>query len=194
MAFTRNKHLNYLLVIGVLVAIIILDRSCGVDKICPKVTSDTITIVQTVRDTFHVKSPVIIKTVRFADTITLSRTDTLRIVETFLDTTFYGQTFEDENLTAIVSGTVTRNQLIDLGLTYEFNKSTTTITNTIEKPRFKLFAGVSINGGINSFGAGPSLAILTKGDHLYTLSNDVFGMQPNLSAGVFWKISLRRKP
>lgn len=191
MSFGRTYHRNYLIAIAGLVLIIILQRQCT-----PKCfqngnssKSDTITIVQTVRDTFHVKTPAIIKTVRFADTITLSRTDTLRIVETFLDTTFYGQEFTDSNLTAIVSGTVTRNQLIDLGLTYEFNKSTTTITN---KPRFKLFAGLSAGGSSQSLSFGPSLAILTKGDHLYTLSNDVFGLQPNGQVGVFWKISLRR--
>lgn len=56
--------------------------------------------------------------------------------------------------------------------------------------RTKLFAGFGANGWTDAFGVHGTLAILTKKDHLYSISYDPINKSVYLS--LYWKISFRK--
>lgn len=61
-------------------------------------------------------------------------------------------------------------------------------TSIIEsvKPRNKFFAGVGIGRSMNEFGLAPSVALLTKKDHLYSVSYDL--INKDMYFTMYWKI------
>jgi hypothetical protein len=54
------------------------------------------------------------------------------------------------------------------------------------KPTHKLFIGGTVLGNISTFGAGPSLGLVTKKDNMYTYTYDVINKTHNIST--YWKI------
>lgn len=56
-------------------------------------------------------------------------------------------------------------------------------------PKLKLFAGIGVGRSLNSFALAPSLALITKKDHLYSIHYDVINRDVYFS--IYWKISKR---
>lgn len=57
-------------------------------------------------------------------------------------------------------------------------------------PRNKLFIGGGVVGNLDTFGAGPAIALNTKRDNLYTYQYDAINKTHHVST--FWKLSFRK--
>lgn len=69
---------------------------------------------------------------------------------------------------------------------------TTIISHTLtEAPRNKVFAGLGVGLNHTQFGLAPSVALLTKKDHLYSVSYDV--INKDFGVTFYYKIKLKKK-
>ena len=194
----KAKHIPYLIIAG-LIALLILQRECTPPcEDCGEtiVKVDTVVRTRIVQKEIQTKGDEIkvTDTLEFTDTLELTRRDTVLIVQSFLDTIVQNSVWFDSTLSIDITDTLTRNHIIGRLLAYTLIQRDTTITNVVEKQRVKLMAGFNIGGGKNSFSFAPQLGLLTKRDHYYSIGSDLLTEQPNLNAGLMWKISLRKKP
>src|SRR5688572_1166465 len=153
-------------VVMILMGIYILYLTeCRIGKPCPEVTgSDTMWIPG---DDSLIPYPV---DVPYPFTITKpvlipADIDTYAILQSYFSKLFYSDTIvEDSNFIAVISDSVFMNRITWRGFQLQNLRQTAVIiTNQLENPaRFKLFLGGSLNVGVGKFGAGPSVAILTK--------------------------------
>jgi hypothetical protein len=83
---------------------------------------------------------------------------------------------DDSSIFVSIEYLITQNRLKWIIPTIQNRRSTTIIHNTsiIEsvKPGNKYFVGIGLGRSITSFGLAPSIALLTKKDHLYSFSYD----------------------
>lgn len=185
----------YYLLIATLIALLIMQRECTPNHDCPDYTtgSDTITLVETVEKTIEIPAPAVVKKLEFRDTIYLTRIDTIRIVENWLDSFIVEQEVSDSNLTAWITDTITQNLVAGREFKYRLNREfTTIITNEVSQPRNKFYLGGLVQGSTDNFGISPALAVNTKRDHLYMLSSNLLAPQPNAGIALFWKINFRK--
>ena len=71
-------------------------------------------------------------------------------------------------------------------------KPTTIISHTITEPkRNKVFAGMTVGGNPEQFGLGASIALMTKKEHLYSVSYDV--INKDFGVTFYYKIRLKKQ-
>lgn len=69
---------------------------------------------------------------------------------------------------------------------------TTIISHTITEPkRNKVFAGMTVGGNPEQFGLGASVALMTKKEHLYSVSYDV--INKDFGVTFYYKIKLKKQ-
>lgn len=196
-----SKDTFYFLLIGVLILIIILMRSCS-----PSPTLPEKPIIVTKIDTTYISVPVdrIIKTPPITITIPGDiqyidkDIDTLAILKDFFAKRVYIDSIKIDTLGfVLVKDTISQNRIIsrltENHLSIPIIKETTTITNP---PIYKtqLYYGFDIMGSktepINYFGA--NLLLKTKKDKIYTIGA---GISPtggvSYKFGMDWKIKIR---
>lgn len=188
------KHLSYLLIIGVLVAIIFLQQECGRKK--PGAQTSTMTT-----DTLYLPSkdslvtvykfrPAEIREVPYA---VPGRVDTVKVIPDYYTLKHYGDSgVKEENYRWKWKARVKENRLDSLQLDFQNLKPDKVITNTTTlkaDPRNKLFIGGQINYSQNVSG-GPSLLLLTKREHLYGYSYDPFLKGHSVLLG--WRVRVKK--
>jgi len=104
----------------------------------------------------------------------------------------YTQSFTSPDYKAHFSGVISYDSLYNTKLDVQVLRpieitNNTTVTNPI---RNMVFVGLGIGGGINSFNLSPTLALLTKKQHLYTLSSNVAISEPNVLFTMGFKVHL----
>jgi len=193
-----NKYKS-LLIIGVLVIIILLQRSCGgTGKPCPEVVkTDTITIIKhdTVVDTIYIDKPKPYETIV---TDTIIKYDSAKCQLTYrlyYSKNIYRDILKDDSTALIIlEDTVWKNELQHRKLYYT-NRTpqiTQIITKTIEQPlRNKVFVGATLGGWSDKITAGGSVMLTTKLDHGYSATFDPF--YKCVYGTVYWKLRLSKK-
>ena len=198
------------LVIGVLVVVLVLQRSCGrLDSARRPGGSDTVRYTDTIRDTVEVVKlvgvpkpyEVVVPRDTFVfvgDSVECNR----RLRELKLKywaMNIYSDTLMNDTLALIcITDTVSANKLRQRGLFFR-NRSPTVIntTNIIQdNSRFKMFFGLSVGGCFGDlpqsrFSFGPSLLFVTKKDIATGIRYDVFNKIANVD--FYWKLGFRRK-
>lgn len=85
---------------------------------------------------------------------------------------------DDSNMHVSIDAEVFMNQLMWVKPVYKLRRpqtiiyKTTTIIQEVEKHRNRYYAGIAIGRSLTNFGLGTSIALLSKEDHLYSLSYD----------------------
>lgn len=191
------KHLSYLLVIGVLMAIIFMQQECGKKGNCPDVDSSLVKV-----DTQYLPakdSPVIIykfspPEIREVPYPVAADADTAKDMQDYYTARYYGDSAVKENeYRARWKMRVFMNRLDSFELSFQNLKPDKIITREItvkEDPRNKVFVGGQVNYSgqlsvsINGY-------LLTRREHLYGYSYDPFLQIHGVMMG--WKIRLKAK-
>lgn len=190
------RHLSYLLVIGVLVAIIFLQQECGRPADCPEVSvkSDTQSTpskdkVVTVYKFLPGKIKIRVDTVEVPADI-----DTNKVVPDYFTVKHYEDSGRKvDNYFYRWKARISQNKIDSFQLDFQNLKPDKVITHTVtvkDDPRNKLFVGGQINYSQNVTG-GASLLLLTKREHLYGYSYDPFLKGHSVMLG--WKIRLKKR-
>jgi len=183
-------------IIGALIVIIIMMRSCGPSIPDP----DVVTVTKT--DTVWVKGkdsivykPGIIKIIP-GDTV-YKDVDTVAILKDYFSKVVYNDTIKIDTFGyVLVKDTITQNRVSNRTsvLNYKFPVVTNTITNTITlPPKTQLYVGFDIVGAstqpINYFG--PSVLLKTKKDQMYTGGVGVTPGGWGGKFGMLWKVKIK---
>lgn len=187
------RHLSYLLIIGVLVAIIFLQQECGRKTECPEVSESIDTLYLPSKDsivTVYLASPEVVREVPYA---VPGPVDTFKVIPDYYTLKYYGDSgVKENNYRWKWLAQVKENRLDSFQLDFQNLKPDRLITHTItvkEDPRNKLFIGGQLNYSQNLTG-GASLLLLTKREHLYGYSYDPFLKGHSVLLG--WKIRLKK--
>lgn len=195
--FTVSVLINILLI-----GLVLMVRECGTN--CPDIPSmgDTVTMVTHTTDTLTLDGKteyfpvpfVVYDTLR--DTVYRTHTDTLKAMHDYqLLRAYRLALFDDTNGKIDVLANVQFNKIQSWHYDGKVYNHQTTIERhhyVMEKPRIKLFAGLSVGYQIPEakMQLAPGLALLTKKEHLYTASYDPFNNTVQL--GMFFKIRLKK--
>jgi len=188
------------LVIAILVVMLILQRECGIPSAI--VTgNDIITRTDTVihHDTILLKGKVIYTDpVETIDCVYVYA-DTAQILADYNCLKIYKRLLWADSLAEITTfDTVYQNSMLGSHVEALFHIRDTTIIRTQyirekEKARIKVFAGVQIGYAAPAcLIAAPTLSVLTKKEHLYSISYDHFNKA--FIFGLGWKIRLSKRP
>jgi hypothetical protein len=185
------------IIISVLIILLVLQREC---HRCPDVTepvakTDTVYIPG---DPYPVSYPVYVP-VRYDSIVydtSLREVDSFAIVKDYLAEVYgHAVLIDDSSAFLKINYMVCENRLKYVIPIFQNKRATTIIHNTtvIEsvKPKTKIFAGVGVGRSLTSFALAPSLALLSKKDHLYTMSYDVINNDVYVS--MYWKLHFRKK-
>jgi len=186
-------------IIGILVAIIFLQRSCQHCDPCPEAKTDTVTIVKydTVERIIYVEKPVPYQIIIPGPTQIDSAKCQL-LYRLYNSKNIYLDTLLNDTSAFIsVRDTVFQNQLGYRKL-YFVNKrptiiqtTTTTIVGDTTKKRNKVFIGLALGRWTEEFTLGPSLMLVTKKDRAYSLQYDPF--YKCAYGTIYWKIKLKNR-
>lgn len=111
------------------------------------------------------------------------------IVSDYYSTKHFKDTLlNDTSLFIAVNTSVLENRIENMSLFYE-NRTKQVICPEPLMPKNKLFIGGQLLGSPTQFGAGPSLALLTKRDGLYVYNYDLINNTHGIS--IFYKLSLK---
>lgn len=189
-----KKYFPYVIIV-VLIILFLLQR-CGGDINNGKVTHDTITetVVNTV--TVTVDRPVYvpqwkIKTEYKFDTIKLTKTDTIRIIEDYFATYFYQDSIKiKDTMMVYIADSIQKNKIKSRHVTGKLLYSSTSTTNTVIQRKNEFYIGLGLVGSKTGIGFfGPELMLRTKRKSVYGIGIGVDGnLQPNLSLRTYWKI------
>jgi hypothetical protein len=183
-------------IIGALLIIIIMMRSCGPSIPVP----GTVTVTKT--DTVWLKGedsivykPGIVEILP-GDTV-YKDVDTLAILKDYFSKVVYNDTIKIDTFGyVLVKDTITQNRISNRTsvLNYKFPVVTNTITNTITlPPKRQLYVGFDIVGSstqpINYFG--PSVLLKTKQDQMYTGGVGVTSGGWGVKFGMLWKVKIK---
>lgn len=166
------------IVILLLIGVIILQHQCSTGHDCPEVTEHSDTTI--VPGDFFLDLIAEKDTVKEDTTIYKWRTrevpadidiDTPAIVEDYLATRYYSDTFqEDSNFMAVVEDSVRNNRIVHRRFKHQNKREKKIITNTTEiknKPRNQLYLGLEGGGNSQQFDFGPAIDLKTKDDNLF---------------------------
>lgn len=191
-----NKYKSWL-IIGVLVIIILLQRSCG--PTCPEAKIETIIKHDTIEKIVYKDRPVPYQVI-VPDKINtiIDSTKCQLLYRLFNSKNIYLDTLLNDS-TALISvrDTVYQNELQHRKL-YFTNRRPTVIQNittiikgdTIKK-RNKVFVGATLGGWSDKITMGGSLMLITKKDHGYSATFDPF--YKCVYGTIYWKIKLSKK-
>lgn len=194
------------LVIGILVVIIFLQRSCNVEQISsatePIVTTDT--IWKTTHDTVYKNVTVIKKEYiklkgeqyTSGETIDTCKTRFQNLLKEHFVRTVYSDTLKLDSLgTIVVRDTVWLNKLYgkrEYIKDYKIPFVTKTITKP-EPPKRQMYVGGNLFGNSNSMqGVTPGLLYKNKKDQIYQVNVGInFDGTITYGLGAYWKIKLK---
>jgi hypothetical protein len=191
------------IVIVTLLVIVFLQKECGSGK-SPSGDLAVTTTTKVIHDTLSIPSKPQPPQISYVDTGStkrypvyvpqqLTRQDTEQIVSAWLKPYFYTQDFTDEKYKAHFSTVVVHDSLFNPQLSVQWLAPDETINQVNPAPsiqNLKLFLGLHVGAAPSQFDFGPEIALLTKSDHLYAISNDLALKQPNLELHVDWKLHL----
>jgi len=185
-----------------LLLIILLQRECGHSTKTEAPKTDTVTIT---RDSIRHDTLTMLKIIPMPepDTVYLSQErvrDTLAALDDYNLVKIYDRLLWDDNYANIrLIDTLFRNALKGYRVKAEFYKHDTTryitkiITTQPNPPRAKWFVGLQAGMILPDKAiAAPTIALLTKREHLYTLGYDPVNKAAVL--GFMWKIRIREPP
>jgi len=126
----------------------------------------------------------------YDSTIIIQQVDTTAILRDYFTHRYsYNNVLVDDSNTFVsIDWHVNRNRLISVK-PYVINRKPTAYITTIqevEKKRNRYFAGIGIGRSPSSFGLAPSVALLTKREHLYSIHYDV--LNKDFYFTMYWKI------
>ena len=194
------------LVIGILVAIIFLQRSCNSEQTSstpePIITTDT--IWKTTHDTVYKKVSVIKKEYiklqgeqyTSGETIDTCKARFQNLLKEHLVRTVYSDTLKLDSLgTIVVRDTVWLNKLYgkrEYIKDYKIPFVTKTITKP-EPPKHQMYVGGNLFGNSNSMqGVTPGLLYKNKKDQIYQVNVGInFDGTITYGLGAYWKIKLK---
>lgn len=178
------------IIISVLIGLLFLQRECHRCTECTEITkTDTLYIAG---DSIPVPYPVITPGKPYPVPYPVpADVDTALILADFFSKVQDKIILADDSSVFVsIEYLVTQNRLKWIKPFIQNRRATTIINNTtiIEsvKPRNKIFAGVGVWRSLTSFGLAPSLALLTKKDHLYSFSYDLINKDAYFT--LYWKI------
>lgn len=185
-----------------LLLFVVLQRECYRPKPKISIRADTVEVVKytirhdTVKSSNSISRP-------YPDTVYLSYipivNDSTALIEYNKVKIYHRNLWDDVMAKIVLTDTIFRNNLLGFHLDAEFFRHDTTryvtkfITTLSDPTRTKVFVG--FQAGIylpNKIIAAPTLAILTKKEHLYSLAYDPFNKAATV--GILWKIRLKKPP
>jgi hypothetical protein len=177
----------------ILVIIIVLQRECNKPEPCPPMPADTVNII------IPPDPEIIIKPVPkpypvYRDTGSVrwkyKKIDSLEIVKLYFAQNKYHRILKDDTSAFVaITDVVTENELQEA--IFEFQNRRPIMVQEINilppsKAKNKYFVGLGIGRSPTEFGLAPSVALLTKKDHLYTTHYDV--LNKDLYFTMYWNI------
>lgn len=191
-----KKILNPAFLIIILLQVIVLfQRECTRPKATP-VKNDTIT-----KDSIVVQERTVERwrdaPAQEPDSVVYYPTDTIHDSAANILNVYKRKLWDDEKALITCTDSVYRNKLLSFHVEAKFHSHDTThyITKTIIKhpePVNKVLVGFETGWIPDKVILAPTIALMTKRDHLYTLGYDPFNKIATVSC--FWKIRLSRRP
>ena len=186
-----------IILIGILVAIILLQRWCSGGDPCPDAVVTTDTIV-TPGDTIF-RNIITEKPIPHEKIITRWQRvdiDTGAILIDYFAKYFYTDTIKDSTMVVVVDDTITENKISSRQVSLKNLRPirtviNTTVVDTCPGASRKLYLGGSIGGNDEAFNCGPEVLYQTRKDALYGYHYDFVNKTHNFKT--FWKVSLRKK-
>ena len=181
------------IIIAILLAVIIIQRSCRPDA--PIVEPDEVQTVTVVKvDTVVLRDTTYIPVVRYRTKID-TKVDTVFVIQEFYTKNFYLDTIlKNAKGMVIIADTVFKNQIISRKPTITLYPETITTTNTITKfhpTRTKVFVGFGLHEYMGTkLGMSGNLALMTKKDHLYSVYFDP--IQRSFGINIYWKLKWQK--
>ena len=120
--------------------------------------------------------------------------DTVKVIEDFYTRKYYTEEFKDSTYTATLSFETYKGNVENMLYTHQLTSAGTVINNFVEVPlRNRIFIGgfASAEDGAE-FDIGPSLMFLHRSD-TWALTGSYGVAQKNISVGLYYKISLRKR-
>ena len=189
---------NILIVLLIVIVTLFIQRECSRPEptvlIQPEFIFDTDTIVKTIKP-----EPVYITipgdTIVTRDTVFINDGSTSEhfwnVLSDYYTRKFYDEVLlDDSSAYILVKLELFNNDLKRVDLNFVNRRPVDIICPEPYKPVNKLFIGGGVSGNLDTFGAGPAVALNTKRDNLYTYQYDVINKTHHVST--FWKLSFRR--
>lgn len=198
MKIMRNNS-PILIVLLVVVLILFLQRECTRQSVVetptpePVYIYDTITLVDTI-----VPEPILVTlpgdTIKTTDTIFIndgSISDNMwNVLEAHFTRKFYNEVLIDDSSAYFkLNFELYTNDVHNLNYVFLNKRPVEVICPEIPKNRTKLFVGGNISGNPTTFGAGPSVALLTRKDNLYSYNYNIINNVHSVS--MYYKLKFR---
>lgn len=189
------KNLQSLLIV-VLVAIILIMRSCDGDNSGNGITEPiTITKIETRYDTIVEKVPEYVPKwrVKYVTEIDTFQTpiDTVSILRDYYAKYVYSDTLKIDTLGyAVINDTISRNTILSRDIKTNLLIPTTTVTNTVYINQRELYWGLGVQGRKDQLNyLGGELLLRSKKQNVYGFGLGVNqDFQPVISGRMYWKI------
>jgi hypothetical protein len=186
----------YWIIIGVLVVIIILLKSCNTKPETKYITKIDTIPGDSVPYEVRIPKPYAV----YRDTgrahLLFQKVDTQDIINSYIDyyaKYVYQDTLKnDTSALVVVKDTTFMNKLQGRSLIFQ-NRRVKYINTNVQPvlvPGFRGFIGLQLTGNLTSISAAPTLVFLTKSENMYSLGFDPF--QKVGMIGLYWKLSFRR--
>lgn len=185
------------IIIAVLLTLLFLQRECAHVPDCPEQEPCTLQHCDTTQGD-SIPYPVIsyVPQITFRDTGSWHYylVDTNAIVADYLTKYFVADTLlSDTNAFIAVYDSLYMNRIIWRKPVITLKPIIVRKTNTVTlaaKPRNKLFVGIGVGRNMNNFGLAPSLMLISKKEHAYSLSYDL--MNKDVYFTFYYKISFKK--
>jgi len=187
------------LIIGILVILLFLQRSCQTCPKCPETKTDTVTTVKydTIERIVYIDRPYPYAVILPGDTV-IDSTQCIEMYYQLYSQNIYNDTLLNDSTALIsINDTVWMNELQHRKLNFVNRRPQVTqvVTNTIlgdtARKRNKVFIGLLLGRSLSEYTVGLSLMLVTKKEAAYSISVDpVF---KNVYGSIFYKIRLCKK-
>lgn len=189
-----NQNKFYLIIIGVLTVILLMQKCGGgcnfIPVLPPPITIRTVDTVYTVITkeipTYVPKWRTHIKYVHD----TTETVDTTYVIGDYYSTYFYQDSLINDTLCFYINDSITENKIKSRDLKYVMLFPTIKIHDVVIQNKNEYYIGLGLIGnqkGINYFG--PEFLLRTKKKDVYGIGVGVDGnLKPNLSLRTYWKI------
>jgi len=192
MNWSENESKFYFLIILILIAVILLQKSCGKGKVEPP-KNDTIIIIDTTYETYVKYVPTYVPKwhtkIEYIHDTTFE-IDTTYVIGDYYSTYFYKDSLITDTLCFYINDSISQNKIKSRSLNYVLSLPTIHINSIVNTNKAEFYYGFGLVGsktGINFFG--PELLLKTKKKNVYGLGIGIDGnFNPNVSLRTYWKI------
>ena len=191
------------IVIIILMAILMLQRTCKTEMTCPECDEfDTTAFIQTLpikyKDTtVYVPKPYTV----YKDTGKIIKVEVPADIDSFaIATAYFSESIitdtilNDTNGIIVVNDVISENEIKERYIypktLYPHYKIVTGTIGEDYEEKIKLFAGFGVIGGVNRFGFSANILLKTKKDAAYGLSYDI--INKDIAFSMYWKLKLKR--